>query len=137
MIGLFNLCALSEQDASEASKSNRFAKHEFDNSIFQKEQVDPIKPGLGNVRRIVLQNNSVLTELQGISQNISTGEFYWRELVNSTNTQYWFRIGIVGNCSAQAKNFTNIFKMARIGIGMFLTKSELSELVLVFYCIQK
>ena len=40
--------------------------------------------GLGNTRGIVLQYNSGLTELQGIGQNISHGEFYWRELIMST-----------------------------------------------------
>ena len=40
--------------------------------------------GLGNTRGIVLQYNSGLTELQGIGQNISPGEFYWRELIKST-----------------------------------------------------
>ena len=43
-------------------------------------------PGLGNTRGIVLQYNSGLTELQGIGQNISPGEFYWRELINSTRS---------------------------------------------------
>ena len=38
--------------------------------------------GLGNTRGIVLQYNSGLTELQGIGQHISPGEFYWKELVN-------------------------------------------------------
>ena len=36
--------------------------------------------GLG----IVSQYNSGLTELQGMGQNISPMEFYWRELINST-----------------------------------------------------
>ena len=39
---------------------------------------------MGNTRGIVLEYNSGLTELQGIGQNISPGEFYWRELINST-----------------------------------------------------
>ena len=47
--------------------------------------------GLGNTRGIVLQFNSGLTELQGISQNIRPGEFYWRELIKSTRG--WERIG--------------------------------------------
>ena len=46
-----------------------------------------ICPGLGNTRRIVLQYNSGLTELQGIGQNISPGEFYWRELIKSTRSR--------------------------------------------------
>ena len=40
--------------------------------------------GLVNTRGIVLQYNSRLTELQGIDKNISSREFYWRELIKST-----------------------------------------------------
>ena len=43
--------------------------------------------GLSNNRGIVLQYNSGLTELQGIGQNISPGEFYWRELIKFTRGQ--------------------------------------------------
>ena len=34
-----------------------------------------------------MQYNSGLTELQGIGQNISPGEFYWRELIKFTKGQ--------------------------------------------------